>query len=900
MGTQQDESGLDAELTLQGVAGSIRYSLENWPTREVDEHELQGFIRQVALVYVWTPADRRAALLAAFADPQAPIPLLPEQRRALPAAVERAERLAAPVALLEGSDADHDQRVAAAREMIRSLQDARRETVYGPDRGPWPSAVDAMRTQAIGVLRTQPAGVRQVLFDEWTAAAFSTYGAGPYDDLALHMLGGDVDGTAWLDAVGGFHSHGAEGLTWELVEAEHAAGRTHSWALAVRRRAQIEDYRDLDVYATWWPVPNPGEPWAERAVAEVEGMPAERRSAWHALLSHCVPAVDSTRPSALWRKQVRPLLDAVGTEEFAARVDGWLELVGAPRTRPLYDPGPRGGCGCGCEPGRVRTLRKARSPRHFDRYNVRLLAGLLWARALCPPSEELLRHLGRIAERATAMISGHGAASPKLANAAVAVLAGTDHPVAVAQLARLASRVKYKGTLRLIEKGLDARATALGIPREDVEEMALPGYGLPLADSLGDCSYEVALHGMNATMTWRNANGKPVKAVPAQVRAEFGEELKELKATVKDIGATLIATRDRLEGLLRRDRRWTAGAWRERLLDHPLARVLARRLIWTVDGVAVCWAGDTLRTVDDTALVPGDDAEVRLWHPVVEEAPVVAAWREFLVRHEITQPFKQAHREQYLLTDAERATGTYSNRFAAHVVLQHRLHAVMSRRGWWYELWRNDPYSKEHPHLKLPDLALRAELTLAGMDVRESDDITFDTMVTDQLLFLPSVPLERIPAVVLSEVMRDVDLFVAVAGVGSDPDWFDGGPHGRYREYWTRSSFGELAPSGTMRREVLAGLIPQLAIADRCTLGERFLEVRGSLHTYRIHYGSGNILIAPDDRYLCIIPASAKRAAEPDLYLPFEGDSRLSEIISKALLLAADEKIEDQVILHQL
>jgi hypothetical protein len=76
--------------------------------------------------------------------------------------------------------------------------------------------------------------------------------------------------------------------------------------------------------------------------------------------------------------------------------------------------------------------------------------------------------------------------------------------------------------------------------------------------------------------------------------------------------------------------------------------------------------------------------------------------------------------------------------------------------------------------------------------------------------------------------------------------------------------------------------------------------VRGDLHTYRIHCGSGNILIAPDDRYLCIIPESAKRAKESELFLAFEGDGRLSEIINKALLLAADTKIKDPVILHQL
>jgi hypothetical protein len=49
-----------------------------------------------------------------------------------------------------------------------------------------------------------------------------------------------------------------------------------------------------------------------------------------------------------------------------------------------------------------------------------------------------------------------------------------------------------------------------------------------------------------------------------------------------------------------------------------------------------------------------------------------AYWRDWLERHGVTQPCKQAHREVYLLTDAECTTGTYSNRFAAHVPRQHQ------------------------------------------------------------------------------------------------------------------------------------------------------------------------------------------------------------------------------------
>jgi hypothetical protein len=59
-----------------------------------------------------------------------------------------------------------------------------------------------------------------------------------------------------------------------------------------------------------------------------------------------------------------------------------------------------------------------------------------------------------------------------------------------------------------------------------------------------------------------------------------------------------------------------------------------------------------------------------------------------------------------------------------------------------------------------------------------------------------------------------------------------------------------------------------------------------------------HILVEPDDRYLCIVPASSARAKR--VLPPFEGDGLLSLILSKALLLAADDKITDPTILHQL
>jgi hypothetical protein len=77
-----------------------------------------------------------------------------------------------------------------------------------------------------------------------------------------------------------------------------------------------------------------------------------------------------------------------------------------------------------------------------------------------------------------------------------------------------------------------------------------------------------------------------------------------------------------------------------------------------------------------------DWTRVELWHPISETADEVLAWRDWLAEMEIQQPFKQAHREVYLLTGAEQTTTVYSNSFAAHIIKQHQFNALCGARGW--------------------------------------------------------------------------------------------------------------------------------------------------------------------------------------------------------------------------
>ncbi|MBE8474306.1 DUF4132 domain-containing protein [Streptomyces justiciae] len=701
-----------------------------------------------------------------------------------------------------------------------------------------------------------------------------------------------------------------------LTELERADGHELPGDfIALLRRTRLTTWHGKDrlgplVATLTHPVVNPGEAWSDQALADL----AERDESWARLVAHATTAT-AARPSAPWEKTGRALVEAVGAEPVRERLTDWLRLVGRPRTRPLLAPS------YGTDPNVT-----------FDPYNADALRGLTWLLSFLPPHPETARTLGALVETSLKKVSGLGPVNPKVANAGVTALARIDSEPALAELARLATRVTYKGTLKLLNTSLDARAEAMGLSREEIEELAVPAYGLTEVGGaehhLGESTARIEVSGTKTTLSWRNATGKAVKSVPADVRRDHPDELKELKAAVKDIDKMLSAQSDRLDRQFVARRTWTYAAWRERYLDHPLVGTLARRLLWTIDGTTAGYADGALRTLTDTPVNGG--TEVTLWHPVDHEPAEIVAWRDWLERHGITQPFKQAHREVYLLTDAERTTGTYSNRFAAHYLRQHQFHALAAVRGWRNKLRLSVDDEAPPATRELPAWGLRAEYWIQGDGGENHDDLTdsgsFLRLRTDQVRFYPidaaensahccggeyrmrpqggvaladPLPLTDIPPLVLSEVLRDVDLFVGVASVGNDPTWQDGGPGGRFQEYWTSYGFGELGASAETRRALLERLIPRLAIADRCTLDGRFLQVKGDRHTYKIHLGSGNILRTPNDQYLCIVPKSNPAAPQAG-YLPYEGDRMLAVILSKAMMLAADTKITDRTILSQL
>jgi hypothetical protein len=539
-----------------------------------------------------------------------------------------------------------------------------------------------------------------------------------------------------------------------------------------------------------------------------------------------------------------------------------------------------------------------------------------------------------------------GAVSHRVGNACVNALAAMPGLDGVAQLSRLAGKVKYDVARRLIEKAMNEAAERNQVSRDDLEAMAVPTFGLVnlggaagvRIERVGDYEASLTIGREGASLVW-SREGKALKSAPASLKEEHAEILQDLNRSVKEMDGQIAAQRSRLERQLISEGTCSFERWKPWYLDHPLVSHFATRLIWEFEdgsekrtaipfqgslgqGNLVDWAGHAVR--------PSPHARVRMWHPIRSDVQTILSWRCRLEDHQVRQPFKQAHREVYLLTDAERSTETYSNRFAAHIIRQHQFAALCKERGWKYKVM-GDWDSHNTPSLGLGQYNLQARFDVESPEADDDEStsahgiylairtgrVEFVRLETEQpnklkpgpfglsfprkfrgLRQRATIRLEEVPPLVFSEVMRDCDLFVSVTSIGTDPAWNRDHPDDPHLPYWEQFAFGDLTSGSEQRSAVLESLLPKLAIRDRCRVDGRFLLVRGDLHEYRIHIGSANVLMEPGSRYLCIVQGSGDTAA--NLPLPFEGDRILGLILSKALLLVNDKKIKDPTIARRL
>jgi hypothetical protein len=381
----------------------------------------------------------------------------------------------------------------------------------------------------------------------------------------------------------------------------------------------------------------------------------------------------------------------------------------------------------------------------------------------------------------------------------------------------------------------------------------------------------------------RERGGWRVPRLPQPVRQAEQETLTEMRVAMQEVRHSYASQRAHLEQALRVGCTWPWAAWEEAFGSDPILRNLAARLIWQVAEDDTMWVGrpDLQRGWVDAANAPHEiatTARLTLLHPLDLAPADHEAWRQHLAAGAIRQPFPQIARETHVITAAEEATATYSNRFHGQVltsgvleqaIIQSRLEGYV---GWGEsEVWRDDPAQ-----------GLRAVFDLVRDNLQQEDG---ETVTLDRVRFVRlawehgsweagtnPVPLREIPLRVFSETMAELHRLIRRGGQGVNTTL-------------------------EMRTRRVQELLPTLGLGARARLESYSVQVQGQRHHYRVHLASGGVYLLPDARYICIVPGAAHEAPA----LPFvEGDGKLAEILSKILLLAEDAQITDPVILAQL
>ncbi len=642
------------------------------------------------------------------------------------------------------------------------------------------------------------------------------------------------------------------------------------------------------------------DPWSQTATNSIKAMPQTKQNAWRVLLLECAQN-KASKPTAKWLKHAKSLLLELGWQHFKTHMLEWLALLTHSRQHDL-----------------LAVDSSVYHPQALDARNNDTLKALIWLLSL-EDDQEVARCLRNTGVVCFNKIPNVGPKSTKIGNATIAALTAMPNGSGLAQLAAMKVKITYRQALSVLDRALEQSAKAQGIPMHALAEMGIPHCGLTKVGfgdiAFGDHTAQINVLSSNKIdVRWHMPSGKRQKSIPALIKSAFPDELKDFKVNLKEIKQLLSIHKTRLEKLCIEEPCWDYDTWQERYLQHPLMGVLSQTLVWQLSRSnhqhLVLFRNGQFEDVEGH--ICSDDFssyQVSLWHPIHSTKEVVHAWRQRLVALEITQAFKQAYREIYRLTDAEKETHVYSNRFAAHIIEQHKFSALAKSRNWIYSLkgpW--DSQDGDLASLDLPEHSLTVQFWIKPIhdpDTDSCDTPVYSHLSTDQVRFFVKddthspIALADIPEVVFSEVMRDVDLFIGVSSIGNDPEWQDGGLNGHLQSYWHKYSFGNLSQIAETRKALLETIVPRLNIADRCHFTDKYLIVDGRLRSYKIHLGSSNILMSPNDQYLCIVPDSAPKPPNTPA-LPFEGDLTLSIILSKAVLLANDNDITDDSILRQI
>ncbi len=388
--------------------------------------------------------------------------------------------------------------------------------------------------------------------------------------------------------------------------------------------------------------------------------------------------------------------------------------------------------------------------------------------------------------------------------------------------------------------------------------------------ALGEYSVRLAVDGQGRAEILCSKGGKQLKAVPAKLKKEAHMQLlAETKAAFNEQQAR---TRRMLEESMEDSTAYSFGELTA-LLDNPVVAPMLRQLLWIGGEACGLLAEGGLVDVAGSLLPLAEADMLRPAHPFdLYRAKSWADWQRLLFGRGIVQPFRQVFRELYVKTPDE-LDANESRRYSGYQVQPVKAAACLRARRWVAD-YEAGLQKVSYGADVVVRLCARADwFTPSDIEAPAIEWVEFIERRSGKPL-----AIEAVPDILFSECMRDIDLAVSVAHVGGvDPE--------------TSHSTIE------MRAALLRFTLPLFKLTNVELKGSH-AHITGTRADYTLHLGSG-IVHQKGGAMLNILPVHSQHRGR--LFLPFaDDDPKTAEIISKALLLAEDHKLQDPGILRQL
>lgn len=403
----------------------------------------------------------------------------------------------------------------------------------------------------------------------------------------------------------------------------------------------------------------------------------------------------------------------------------------------------------------------------FDEYN-KTMKGMIWSCTL-RSTEQALLIIKTVTELSYVKVPGVGPRSTKTGNFCMEALATSPSEIAygILQLMRLKS--KYPRFVRAIDKFIEKYKENNQGNIEELEDKALPDFGIKNGVKIYefvDAQLELSFLKGKVAKTYI-VDGKRQKKIPDLLKTKHAARLKEVTAEIKQINDIIKSLQARLKSFWLFNRTWKFGDWHEYIYKHPLMNPLIENMVWIgVDSEELFLSqADQLVQTNGAVISLDDQEEVRLWHPIMADEDELEELKSYFNKNKIKQIEKQVGREFYNFTKKD-LENDESKRFSNESVEVRKLMALANSAGWTFTYVHEDVswprvYLKEidmTAHFKCDYDRNAAYIPTAEFFISKGDTskISYNTV-------FEKIKLSDVPGTTLSEICRDIDMFVSVA-----------------------------------------------------------------------------------------------------------------------------------------